>query len=194
MGKIGILIGNEVLKLRRRKTLLIMLIILLVVCLGYQFLMGTIMNLLMDSLTYDSGVSLQAEAKSALEDLQGKGGPDATDKFDRRQWYYYTEIQACKIETDDWRYQSGLLDSWADAAAEKTSEEPALHDILEQNDYKASYRYLIAQSESIYGTTPTLAEAINWGYQYCLDHDIPPLNDDWRCQKALVFFTAVFQK
>ena len=33
MGKIGILIGNEVLKLRRRKTLLIMLIILLVVCL-----------------------------------------------------------------------------------------------------------------------------------------------------------------
>lgn len=184
LNKFGTLIGNEILKLRRRKTLLVMLIVLLVICLGYQFLMGPIVNSLFDYVLDGQVISLQEEARNNVDNFKERGGAEAIDPYERQMWYYYSTILNSGMESDDWRYQSGLLNQWAEAMAYQNPDADALKHLLDQNDYKAYYRYLMAENERLIMDS-RLAEAKNWGYQYCLDHDIQPLvYDDWRYQKA----------
>ncbi len=195
MDKIGILIGNEILKLRRRKILLVMLILLLVVCFFYQLLMGTLLETLSGVIIEERSATLSEQAELVLKEIEKNGGAEAENMYDRQQWYFYSEALADQIEYDDWRFQSGLLDDWAYAAAEGTSEATELKSLLERNDYAGYYRYQMAQNDLIYGMAGTaeLAEAANWGYQYCLDHQIQPLTDDWRYLKALDASRALYQ-
>ena len=108
MNKLGALIGNEILKLRRRKILLVMLIVLLVVCLGYQFLMGTLLDSLTDVLYGETETSLHDSAESMLQELNKRGGENAPFQYDRQEWFFYTAILEYGIERDDWRFASDL--------------------------------------------------------------------------------------
>lgn len=170
----------------------IMLIILLVVCLGYQGLMKVFYSSIFDYVIGEGEYSLQEEAETYLKQLEERGGENTTDPYDRQQWFFYSAVQSYKMESDDWRYQSGLLNQWAEAASQDLPEAGTLKNLLDQNDYKKYYTSLIEENEL--SASPELAEVLNWGYKYCLENEIPPLaQDDWRYQKAMSAASAIYQ-
>ena len=195
MAKFWALVGNENLKLRRRKFIWIALAIILVVSLGFSALIGIFTNVLNDS-DYYNGISdfpefCEREIEFLQEQLQNETDPALRAAY-QRDLYQYRILSDCVTESSDWRYTTDIAMRYAEAKAAGNDELAArMERLIRAEDYLGYYRYLIEENETLYAANPTFAEAANAGYRFCIENDVPPSGKDWRYGTAMEMSDAL---
>ena len=196
MAKFWALVGNENLKLRRRKLIWIALIVIVVVSLGFSAMIGIFTNFLNGQDYYtisDFPAFCQTEIEYAQEGMQNETDPTIRAIY-QRDFYRYSLLLECVEGSDDWRYVTDVTARYAEA---KTAGDDTLAARLERlirgNDYLGYYRYLMEENETLYAASPAFAEAANAGYRFCVENNVNPDGKDWRYGVAMEMSSALLE-
>lgn len=185
MSKFLRLIGNEFIKLLKKKTLVIMTIIVAVVSIGIAALENV-----------DGGMIYYRE-----DDLQGlidfySQYVDETDEYGnptdmstkaRSTILYCNKRIDGNIPSDDWRVTCGLIDEWAmrsvpSAGGSYLRDVDELNRIIDENDLGGYYDWFYLKNSAEY--YPQYIEHYEWMVSYCKENAILPVLGDVRYDLA----------
>lgn len=194
MAEFWALVGNENLKLRRRKLIWIALIVIVVVSLGFSALIGIFTNVLSDfdyNTISDFPDYCKREIEYNQEQLQNTPDPELRASY-QTDIYQYRILLDCVNDSGDWRYTTGIAARYAEAKTAGDEEFAArLERLIRADDYLGYYRYLIEETETRYAANPALAEAANAGYRFCVQNGVKPEGRDWRYGTAMEMADAL---
>ena len=196
MAEFWALVGNENLKLHRRKFIWIALAVILVVSLGFSALIGVFTNVL-TGWDYERGDSLADTCEENIEyyteRLQTDTDPDLK-RIDQMELYRNRILLDCGATWDDWRYTTDIVSRYAEARVDGEAELAARLDaLIRDSDYIGYYRYLMEQNEVFYAADPKFAEAANAGYLFCIENNVNPNGEDWRYATAMDMSGALLE-
>ena len=195
MAEFWALVGNENLKLRRRKLVWIGLIVILVVSLGFSALIG-VLTRVTDDWGYEDPTALSKSFEDEIafyrEQLQNEEVTPEQRRYYQKELYRFQILLDCVTERKDWRYSTDITELYAEAKVSENAEFAAwMETLIRADNYRGYYRYLIEQNERMYAANPTFAEAANAGYQFCIENEIPPSGEDWKYNVALQMSNAL---
>lgn len=186
------LIGNELIKLLRKKALWIMVIILLVAVIGVTALQRVAVWIT-DFYDGEDGWTLSDQASNDiayyeqfLNETDWEGNPTENARDAKVMIAYNQYLIDNHIDFEDWRYTSGIIYQMFCAAE---NGDDALYEwakaAVDANDFSAYCRMRIEQNKTLYSDDAEMAEAQNWLWNYFLENDPPESMSDWRYQLAL---------
>ncbi len=196
MAEFWALVGNENLKLRRRKLLWVGLIVILVASLGFSALIGIFTNLLGDSEPYYD-LSFTEECNRIIESdremLQTETNPELREIY-QKEIARYEILSAYVTDRKDWRNVTDVAVRYAEARTEENADLTArLESMIRGDDYLDYYRLLMEENETYYPANPTFVEAANAGYKFCTENRIKPDGTDWRYSAAMELSQALLE-
>lgn len=193
MAEFWALVGNENLKIRRRKLIWIALIVILVVSLGFSAIIGVLAQVV-DGFDFGTETPIAETFETQInfyqQELQTETDPGNQKDLQMRLLQYQILLD-CVTDRTDWRYTTDISLRYAEAAVAESPDAARLENLIRSDDFIGYYRYLMEENTAIYSEDPSLAKAANAGYQFCIENRVVPNGEDWRYSTAMEMAEAL---